>query len=154
MIKLLFLIFNEIFLTLQTGNKKEAEKLVKNIIKIVIKLGLLYRNEQFSKEELLGAEKFKQRFHSTAMAVVSFYEVDFSYDRAFLTKALAECREGLKRLVQRHLTDKSLARIDSVFGFFEEPAFLDSLFRKDSVHRELLGRIVSDMNAAMDEGGM
>ncbi|KAF4530750.1 hypothetical protein B566_EDAN007972 [Ephemera danica] len=133
---------------------KEAEKLVKNVIKIVIKLGLLYRNDQFSRDELISAEKFKQRFHSTAMAVVSFYEVDFSYDRAFLSQALVECREGLKSLVVRHLTEKSVARIDSVFGFFEEPAFLDSLFRRDSQHRELLGRIVNDMNHALDAGEM
>lgn len=62
---------------MQTGNKKEAEKLVKNIIKIIIKLAVLYRNNQFSNEELKHAERFKNKFHSAAMAVISFYEVGF-----------------------------------------------------------------------------
>lgn len=136
------------------GSKKEAEKLVKNMIKVVIKLGVLYRNGQFSSDELKQAERFKGRFHSAAMAVVSFYEVDFSYDRYYLLTALNESRTAIRQLVLRHLTDKSLARIDSVFNFFANPNFLDSVFRKDSEYREILGRIVADMNRAMDEGGM
>jgi len=140
--------------SLQAGNKKEAEKLVKNIIKVVIKLGVLYRNGQFSSDELRHAERFKGRFHSAAMAVVSFYEVDFSYDRLYLLTALNESRTAIRQLVLRHLTDKSLARIDYVFNFFANPNFLDAVFRKDSEYREILGRIVADMNRAMDEGGM
>ena len=46
---------------LQSNNKKEAEKLVKNIIKVVIKLGVLYRNGQFGPEEMKLAERFKVR---------------------------------------------------------------------------------------------
>jgi hypothetical protein len=88
------------------------------------------------------------------MAVVSFYEVDFSYDRHYILSALNESRAAIRQLVQRHLTDKSLARIDYVFGFFANPNFLDAVFKKDSEYREILGRIVADMNRAMDEGGM
>jgi hypothetical protein len=131
-----------------------AEKLVKNIIKVVIKLGVLYRSGQFSNDELRQAERFKARSHSAAMAVISFYEVDFSYDRHYLLTAFSESRAAIRQLVQKHLTEKSLARIDSVFGFFADPNFLDAVFRKDSQYRENLGRIVADMNRAMDEGGM
>lgn len=46
----------------QSGNKKEAEKLVKNIIKVIIKLGVLYRSGQFSPEELQTADKFWNKF--------------------------------------------------------------------------------------------
>ncbi|XP_071449981.1 tumor necrosis factor alpha-induced protein 8-like protein isoform X1 [Hetaerina americana] len=137
-----------------TGNKKEAEKLVKNVIKTVIKLGVLYRNNQFSQEEIQIAEKFKQRFHATAMAVVSFSEVDFSYDRAYLMQALTECCATLRLLVRRHLSEKSLNRIDSTFAFFANPAFLDAVFCHNSEYGEILSRIVSDMNKALDEGGM
>lgn len=137
-----------------TGSRKDAEKLVKNIIKLVIKLGVLYRNDQFSQEELRHAERFKQRFHAAAMAVVSFYEVDFSYDRHYLLTALTEARTLLGLLVGQHLTEKSINRIDSVFSFFGSPAFLDNIFKRDSEFREHLGRVVADMNRAMDEGGM
>lgn len=46
----------------QSGNKKEAERLVKNIIKIVIKIGVLHRNNQFNAEETKAAERFRQKF--------------------------------------------------------------------------------------------
>lgn len=46
----------------QTGNKKEAERLVKNIIKIVIKIGILHRNNQFNADELKIAERFRSKF--------------------------------------------------------------------------------------------
>lgn len=138
----------------QSGNKKEAEKVVKNIIKIVIKVGILYRNEQFSRDELNLAESFKKKFHAAAMTIVSFYEVDFSFDKMFLMQCLNECSVILKQLVQNHLTDKSLSRIDHVFKFFGDASFLESIFRRDSEHRELMGKIVTDMHKLLEEGGL
>ncbi|KAK2718934.1 hypothetical protein QYM36_006071, partial [Artemia franciscana] len=72
-------------------SKKEAEKIVKNIIKIVVKVGFLAKNDQFGREELIVAENFRRKFHSLCMTVVSFHEVDFSYDRTFLLKATFYC---------------------------------------------------------------
>lgn len=46
----------------QSGNKKEAERLVKNIIKIVIKIGILHRNNQFSADELKTIDRFRSKF--------------------------------------------------------------------------------------------
>lgn len=138
----------------QTGNKKEAEKVVKNIIKVVIKIGILYRNDQFTAEELQLAEQFKKKFHSTAMTVASFYEVDFSFDRNYLMQSLAECSAMLKRLVQEHLTENSLNRIEHIFSLFGGATFLEEVFRRDSEHRELLGKIVVDMHKLMEEGGL
>ncbi|XP_014281787.1 tumor necrosis factor alpha-induced protein 8-like protein isoform X1 [Halyomorpha halys] len=137
-----------------TDNKKESEKLIKNIIKIVIKIGVLYRNGQFSPEELRFADKFKNKFHAAAMAVMSFNEVDFSYDRHYLKTALQESHQAIRQLVERHLTDKSLVRIDSVFNFFSDPEFLDAVFKPNSEYKDILDRLVSDMNKAMDEGEM
>lgn len=137
-----------------TDNKKESEKLIKNIIKIVIKIGVLYKNGQFNEEELRSAERFKNKFHAAAMAVMSFNEVEFSYDRPYLMSALQESHQAIRQLVLRHLTEKSLARIDSVFTFFSDPDFLDAVFKHDSEYKEILDRLVSDMNKAMDEGGM
>ncbi|BES87684.1 Tumor necrosis factor alpha-induced protein 8-like [Nesidiocoris tenuis] len=137
-----------------TDNKKESEKLIKNIIKVVIKIGVLYRNGQFNAEEIRTAEKFKNKFHSSAMAVISFHEVEFSYDRPYLHKALHESHTLLRQVVARHLTDKSLQRIDSVFNFFSNPQFLDAVFKPNSAYKEVLDRLVPDISKAIDEGGM
>ncbi|XP_049820803.1 tumor necrosis factor alpha-induced protein 8-like protein isoform X2 [Aethina tumida] len=137
-----------------SNNKKEAEKIVKNIIKVVIKLGVLHRNNLLTEEELRQAEKFKAKFRIAGMAVISFYEVDFSYDRNYITSALNESHKCLQYIVSNHLTDKSLARTDSVFQFFTNEQFLDALFKRDSEYREALGRLVGDLNKAIENGDL
>nr|CAG4651424.1 EOG090X0GLS [Simocephalus serrulatus]SVE94576.1 EOG090X0GLS [Simocephalus serrulatus] len=135
-----------------TQNKKESEKIVKNIIKIVTKISLLARNEQFSQEELSIASEFQSKFHKAAKTVISFYEVDFSYDQKFLIQLLTECKNLLKQIVQPHLTEKSLGRIDLVFGFFSNPVFLDMVFKKNSEYNEIMTKIISDMHSALEQG--
>lgn len=88
------------------------------------------------------------------MAVISFYEVDFSYDRNYLISALKESHKCLQFIVSKHLTDKSLTRIDSVFNFFTNEQFLDLVFKADSEYRPLLGKIVADLNKAIESGDL
>lgn len=135
-----------------SNNKKEAEKLIKNIIKVVIKLAVLHRNNMFTPAELALADNFRTKFRNAGMTIISFYEVDYSYDRQFLSAALGDSQRILQRIVSRHLTDKSLSRIDSVFAFFSNDAFLDAIFKPDSEYRETLGRIVHDLNRAIENG--
>lgn len=84
------------------------------------------------------------------MTVVSFYEVDYSYDQEYLTGSMERCRTLLQQLIKPHLTDKSSQRCDQVFDFLAYPKFLDSVFRYDSEHRPILGMLVSDLNKALD----
>lgn len=42
-----------------TRNRKESQKIIKNLIKMVVKLGVLYRNNQFNSEELILVENFR-----------------------------------------------------------------------------------------------
>ncbi|KAI8114895.1 tumor necrosis factor alpha-induced protein 8-like protein isoform X1 [Lucilia sericata] len=137
---------------LHSGNKVKAEKIIKNIIKIVIKIGVLHRNNQFNAEELTQAETFKRKFQNTQLSVISFYEVDYSFDLPYLQKSIAESHTALKSIVQRHLTEKSLNRIDEVFEFFSDPTLLETAFKPNSPYREVMGKIVADINTAMDTG--
>lgn len=54
--------------------------------------------------------------------------------------------------MQPHLTDKSLGRIDEVFDFFGDASLLETAFKPDSPYREIMGKIVADINAAMETG--
>uniref|UniRef100_A0A336LID2 CSON001342 protein n=1 Tax=Culicoides sonorensis TaxID=179676 RepID=A0A336LID2_CULSO len=131
-----------------TNSKKDAERIVKNIIKIVIKIAVLNKNDQFDAEERQLANTFYEKFTRLQMIITSFHEVDFSYDLAFIQPKIEEIHTMLKDLVKKHLTDKSLLRIDDVFDFFENAQFLDKLFQVDSPYRELMDKIVADMNKA------
>lgn len=59
------------------GNKSEAQKVIKDLIKIAVKIGVLFRNNRFSTEELAVAQDFKKKLHQGAMTAISFYEVHF-----------------------------------------------------------------------------
>lgn len=62
------------------GNKAEAQKVVKNLIKVAVKIGVLYRHNRFSADELGLAEDFKKKLHQGAMTSISFHEVSSAHD--------------------------------------------------------------------------
>lgn len=65
---------------------------------------------------------------------------------------LNDSKNLLKQIVQPHLTDKSLGRIEMVFAFFSNPAFLDVVFKKNADYNEIMTKIISDMHSALDQG--
>ncbi|XP_041368649.1 tumor necrosis factor alpha-induced protein 8-like [Gigantopelta aegis] len=136
------------------ASKKEAEKIIKYMIKTVVKVGILYRNDQFNADELKIVDDFKQKFHSLAMTVISFHEVDFTFDCTFLCKTLEECRAMLQTLIARHLTEKSKSRVDIVFNFFGNPDLLDTVFQTEGKYRNTFDLIVQDMHKMIDEGNL
>lgn len=136
-----------------TGNKKEAEKLLKDLIKIAVKIGVLYRNNQFSEDDMKIAEAFRKQFRSTAMTIVSFHEVDFTYDRGFLTHSLEEAKKSLHGLIQSHLTQKSHGRVDHVFDYFSNGDLLDKLFQTEEYQNERT-EIADGLNKLMEHGDL
>ncbi|XP_050424089.1 tumor necrosis factor alpha-induced protein 8 isoform X2 [Adelges cooleyi] len=136
---------------LYTGNKRDSEKLTKNIIKIIVKIGILSRNNQFNKNELALADDFKLKFKELTMTAVSFYEIEYSYDRNYLTTHFSVCREMLKQLTKRHLTDKTMTRIDRTFEFFSDPLFLDAVFKRDKHLTATVELLVNGLKDLLDK---
>lgn len=96
--------------------------------------------------------QLRNKFTTIVKTVISFFEVDFTFDKVFLIKNINECRTFLKQLVGNHLTDKSLGRIDQVLDFFTDANFLEEMFRAESPHRPILKAIIDDMSNALDKG--
>nr|AFK11489.1 tumor necrosis factor alpha-induced protein 8-like protein [Callorhinchus milii] len=137
-----------------TQNKKEAEKIIKNLIKMVIKLGVLFRNNQFNDEETMLMEKFKKKLHQLAMTIVSFHQVDFTFDRNVLSKLLNECRDMLHQVIQRHLTAKSHGRINHVFNHFADCEFLAALYNPFGLYKNNLHKICNGVNKMLGDGNI
>ena len=138
----------------QTKNKKESEKTTRNIIKISIKLGLLLRGEKFSSEEKDNLMKIQKNLRTIAMTLISFFEVDHTYDRAFVIKYLTELESLLKSLITKHLTDKSVSRVEQIFGVVKTPDFLDNIYvpkkNKEVPHQMTL--LVADIHKCLQTG--
>uniref|UniRef100_UPI00398EFAF1 tumor necrosis factor alpha-induced protein 8-like protein 3 isoform X1 n=2 Tax=Pristiophorus japonicus TaxID=55135 RepID=UPI00398EFAF1 len=135
-----------------TNDKKEAHKVLKDLIKIALKIGILYRNNQFNQDEVEIVDKFKKKLNQAAMTAVSFYEVEFTFDRSILAELLNECKDLLHELIERHLTPKSHGRIDHVFRLFADVEFLSDLYNPDGVYKEYLQKICDGVNKLLDEG--
>jgi len=139
-----------------TGNKDESKKTVRNIIKISIKIGLLQRGDKFSDDEKVGLIHIQRKLRTVAMTLVSFYQVDHTYDRLFVIKQFNELEELLINLIQPHLTDKSVGRVDQIFTVVKTGEFLDSIYvpKRNPEMREIMGRVVEDVNSCMEAGSL
>ncbi|XP_058146158.2 tumor necrosis factor alpha-induced protein 8-like protein 3 [Dasypus novemcinctus] len=146
-------IFDELYKITRehTHSKKEAHKIMKDLIKVAIKIGILYRNNQFNQEEIVIVEKFRKKLNQTAMTVVSFYEVEYTFDRNVLSQLLHECKDLVHALVQRHLTPRTHRRISHVFNHLADVEFLSTLYNLDGDCRPSLKRICDGIHKLLDE---
>ncbi|MBN3303184.1 TP8L1 protein, partial [Amia calva] len=137
-----------------TRNRKEAQKIIKNLIKTVVKLGVLYRNNQFNSEEMALVERFRKKVHTLAMTAVSFYQIEFTFDRRVMAGILSECCDILHQAINRHLTAKSHSRVNHVFNHFSNGEFLAALYGPSEVYRPHLQKICEGINKMLDEGNL
>ena len=98
----------------QTKSKKDSEKTTRNIIKMSVKIGMLQRGDKFTKEEKDSLIMIQKTLRTVAMTLISFYQVDHTFDRSFVIKYLTELEALLKGLITRHLTEKSVGRVEQV----------------------------------------
>ncbi|MFH4975494.1 hypothetical protein AB6A40_002203 [Gnathostoma spinigerum] len=131
-------------------SKAVSEKVVKNMIKIVMKLGLLARYDQFTEDEQPQLTSFQQQLHTLSLTVISFGTVPFSYDRIHLLRLMQGALAELLPIVRRHLSEKSVGRIQMVFDHISKPAVLDGLFNMNSEHSALRDQMLSDLELLID----
>ena len=139
-----------LILKAELGDNKKADKVIKNLIKITVKIGLLYKNSQFNQEELAIGTKVRTKLRHAALTVISFHQVEFSYDRAFLVKLVSDVGELLHKLVNRHLTAKSHQRIDMVISTFAREDTLDKVFLSEGEYHSHLAVISQVFDKVVD----
>lgn len=59
-----------------TGNRTEAQKVIKDLIKIIVKIAVLFKHNHFNAEELSLAQTLKKKLRQGAMTAISFHEVN------------------------------------------------------------------------------
>lgn len=134
----------------ELDDNKKADKVIKNMIKITVKIGLLYKNKQFNDDELELGARFRTKLRKAALTVISFYEVDFTYDRSFLVTVVNECGDMLHKLVDRHLSEKSHTRINMVISNFSSGQLLDKVFLSDGPYHHYLEGISQGFHRVVD----
>lgn len=90
-------------------------QVVKNIIKLIVKLGIVSRSEHFPVDQQSQLGQIQRQMRQLCLTVISFGRVSFSYDRTYLSVLLKEIHRRLIPLVEQNLSDKSKQRIDMIF---------------------------------------
>ncbi|KAJ3597408.1 hypothetical protein NHX12_000935 [Muraenolepis orangiensis] len=133
------------------GDRSKAQKVTKNLVKIAVKIGVLFRHNCFNKEELTLAQDFKRKLRQGAMTAISFQEVEFTFDKAVMSEILTGCRDLLLKLVNTHLTPKSHGRISHVFNHYADPELLTQLYDPTGKFAGHLAKICVGLNKMLEE---
>ena len=136
-----------------SGSKKQAENILTDLIKIIVKIGILFKNNQFSTDELEMCNTFRQKFHFFVKSALSFYEINFTFDSEHLQNLLTEGQKLIQSIVQKHLTDKSKNRIDNIFNFCSSQDFIREIYKNDK-YKVTMTVIVDDTRSLLDEGSI
>lgn len=137
-----------------THSRKEAQRVMKNLVKVAVKLAVLLRADQLDNNELAQLRRFRVRVRSLAMTALSFHQVDFTFDWRVLAAGLLECRDLLHHAIGPHLTAKSHGRINHIFSHFANGDFLAALYSPAEPYRSHLCRICDGLERMLDEGGL
>lgn len=135
-----------------TGDKKQAEKIIKYLIKVTIKIAILFRNDQFNNDELDLISDFKKKFKTLVMTITSFVEVDFTFDKHFLSKLFAESSSILQRVISRHTKEKTKGKVLHVFQLLGNTEFLEKVFTPDSKYSPIMAKIAQQLDDLMESG--
>ncbi|KYO19670.1 tumor necrosis factor alpha-induced protein 8-like protein 2 [Alligator mississippiensis] len=134
-----------------TQDRATAQRVIKDLVKVAVKVAVLFRNGCFGPTELDLAEDFRRKLRQGALTAVSFQEVEFTFEAGVLAGLLAESRDLLLRLVDKHLTPKSHGRIRHVFDHFGDAALLSQLY-SPGPYRPHLDRLCRGLNQMLEEG--
>ncbi|XP_055967970.1 tumor necrosis factor alpha-induced protein 8-like protein 2 [Sorex fumeus] len=133
-----------------TQSRAQAQRVVKDLVKVAVKVAVLHRSGCFGPGELAAAGRFRHKLRQGAMTALSFGEVAFTFEAAVLAGLLAECRDALLELVAGHLTPKSHARIRHVFDHFADAGLLAALYGPG--FEQHLDKICAGLRKLLEEG--
>ncbi|KAL5259252.1 hypothetical protein ACHWQZ_G009643 [Mnemiopsis leidyi] len=137
-----------------TGQPDKAKKIIKYLIRFLIKVGVFFKNNAFNDAEMILFSEFKAKYRTTALTFISFYEVNYTYDRELLVDYFGCVFDLLRNLIKRHISPKSLDRLNVVQDIMKDGSLLDALFDYDNMETGLsrhLGVICCKLKNLIDD---
>ncbi|KAK6728981.1 hypothetical protein RB195_006187 [Necator americanus] len=139
-------VFDSFYKVLRTYYpKKDSEKVVKNIIKLAVKMALLARNDLLSEADVVRLMNVQKQLHNLTLTIISFVQVRYSFERSYLIDLLKKMQSSLTPLVSLKLSDKSTRRLEHVIAHLTNIGFLDIVFKVDGPHAEVLAEFISGL---------
>merc|ERR1711892_439273 len=137
---------------IELESKSKAEKLVKDIIKIIVKTGVLFHNKQIPESEIKNWEILRSKIINILMTITYFHSTPFTYNGDMLSKQFESEEKLLNDALQGHVTEKTLGRVKHVFGFLKDQKNLDSFFSEK--HAELREDLCAKLAIVQEKGAI
>jgi len=137
------------FITEASG-KEIAHEVKKDMIKVVVKIGLLLKNDLLTNEEIEVLRSLRRKLVTTVNMMITFEETPFTYDGEFLQQSFHECRDLCVVIVTKHLTEKSVGRTNHVFNYFADPETTRLLFC-DPRFKQIQKDVVTSLKTVVDK---
>jgi len=112
-------------ITLHEG-KKKATEVEDNIIRFAVKVILLWKNKDVTTQELMKTLPFLRAVWSN---LIDFCEMSFAYEPAVLSKNANELVDCFIKLIQQHVTDKTIEMIRETLKYLSQEKLMDLLFK-------------------------
>lgn len=144
----IFNLINKI-IRLYLNDKKKSEKVMKDIIKIIVKLGVLQHNNRLD-QKLVGLANSKLRH--AVLTMISFHEVEFTFDKKLAVMKMTTVKETISSLLTNgQVKEKTHARLANVMQTLGDPDFLHALYH-NSKFSDLKAKLADLLNKAVDQG--
>jgi len=112
--------------------KKKATEVENNILKIGVKVILLFQNKDITLEEL---SKPKDQIKALWSDVLDMLEISFCYDAKRLNTAIQKLEEDFEKILKPYLTEKSIVLLRDTMGYLRQESLLNRLYQSNECEK-------------------
>lgn len=156
-------IFDNVFrlINLYLDSKSQSQAMMKNIVKINMKLAVLYVNDVLDEKEKGYVYEFREKFHMIAERTTTNVlrpgskAAKQGMDIDAMSALFKSCEEVILKTIARHLTVKSQDKVRASGAFFSDKDFLRFVFVKEGQSlpcKVLVHQIAEDLQELLDRG--
>jgi len=144
----IFNLINKI-IKLYLNDKKKAEKVMKDVIKIIVKLGVLQHNNRLDQKMVRDANA---HLRHAVLTMISFHEVEFTFERTLAVHKMKTVKDVITSLLKNgQVTEKTHGRLNNVMSVLGESDFLYALYHEEKF-KPLVSELARLLNDAIEQG--
>ncbi len=135
-----------------THDERQADQLNESILKLLIKLYVLKRNNMFNQSDMYLFDELGECLDSMVKTFVKLYVNYTIFNRFFLIRSCQKCQKLFHDIISSRQTRQSHERIDFIFNFLSDAQFIKYVFDSNSsLNHGIVRDMIIDMGLLMDE---
>jgi len=144
----IFNLINKI-IKLYINDKKKSEKTMRDIIKIIVKLGVLQHNDRL---ETRLVTQVNSKLRHVVLTMISFHEVQFTFDKKLAVEKMKTVQSTIHLLLKSgKVKEKTHGRLDNIMELLADGDFLHALYH-DPKFESYKTNLAGLLNKAVEEG--